>query len=155
MKTSYKLSALLLAAATLLGGCASYGPDSSSSYSQPANYSSRDQLRHNYGTIDSIQTIHSSRNTGAGAVVGGLVGALVGNGVGGGSGRTAATVIGAVGGAVVGNNVENNRNSDGQTMYEISIRMDNGEYTRVVQDSVYDLREGNRVRVIDGRAYRY
>lgn len=154
MKTSYKLSALLLVATTILSGCANYGPQSSG-YSQQSSYSSNDQMNRNYGTIDSIQVVRSSRNTGAGAVVGGLVGALVGNGVGGGSGRTAATVIGAVGGAVVGNNVENNRNSSAQDMYEISVRMDNGGYTRIVQDSAYDLNTGNRVRVVDGRVYRY
>lgn len=154
MKTAYKLSALILAATTILSGCASYGPQSSS-YGQQSAYSSNDQMSRNYGTIDSIQTMRASRNTGAGAVVGGLVGALVGNGVGGGSGRTAATVIGAVGGAVVGNNVENNRNSDAQYMYEINVRMANGEYTRVVQDSAYDLHSGDRVRVVDGHVYRY
>ena len=94
--------------------------------------------------------------SGAGAVVGGLVGALVGNQVGSGNGRTAATVAGAVGGAAVGNSVEANRNANGgQEMYQINIRLDNGEYRSVTQDSVYDLRVGNRVRLVDGRAYRY
>ena len=31
----------------------------------------------------------------------------------------------------------------------------NGEYRTVVQDSAADLRPGNRVRVVDGRVYRY
>ena len=88
-------------------------------------------------------------------MVGGLVGALVGNQVGSGSGRTAATVAGAVGGAALGNKVEGDRAGNGRDMYQINIRMDNGEYRSVVQDSVYDLRIGNRVRIVDGRAYRY
>ena len=39
-----------------------------------------------------------------------------------------------------------------QTMYQIGIRLDNGDYRTLVQDSVYDLRVGNRVRVVDGRS---
>ncbi|MGB9107914.1 MAG: glycine zipper 2TM domain-containing protein, partial [Telluria sp.] len=78
-----------------------------------------------------------------------------GNQVGSGGGRTAATVAGGVAGAAIGNNVERNRSADGQQMYQVNIRLDNGEYRTVVQDSVYDLRVGNRVRVVDGRAYRY
>jgi outer membrane lipoprotein SlyB len=75
---------------------------------------------------------------------------------GSGSGRTAATVAGGVGGAVVGNNIERNRNAGGgQEMYQVNVRMDNGEYRTVVQDSAYDLRVGNRVRLVDGRVYRY
>jgi outer membrane lipoprotein SlyB len=40
-------------------------------------------------------------------------------------------------------------------MYAVNVRLDNGEYRTVVQDSVYDLRVGNRVRMVDGRVYRY
>ena len=46
-------------------------------------------------------------------------------------------------------------NADGQQMYAINVRLDNGEYRTVVQDSVVDLRTGNRVRIVDGRVYRY
>jgi outer membrane lipoprotein SlyB len=60
-----------------------------------------------------------------------------------------------VAGAAIGNNVERNRNAGGQEMYQVNVRMDNGEYRTVVQDSVYDLRVGNRVRLVDGRVYRY
>jgi outer membrane lipoprotein SlyB len=63
-------------------------------------------------------------------------------------------VAGAVGGAVVGNSVEANR-ANNRDVYQIGIRLDNGDYRTIVQDSVYDLRVGNRVRVVDGRAYRY
>ena len=55
----------------------------------------------------------------------------------------------------IGNNVEANRNANSQDMYQINIRLDNGEYRSVTQDSVYDLRVGNRVRMVDGRVYRY
>jgi outer membrane lipoprotein SlyB len=40
-------------------------------------------------------------------------------------------------------------------VYQISIRLDNGDYRTINQDSAYDLRVGSRVRVVDGRVYRY
>jgi outer membrane lipoprotein SlyB len=100
-------------------------------------------------------TNEPGRTSGAGAIVGGVVGALAGNQIGSGGGRTAATVAGGVAGAAIGNNVERNRDANGQQMYSINVRLDNGEYRTVMQDSVVDLRIGNRVRIVDGRVYRY
>jgi outer membrane lipoprotein SlyB len=158
MKKTAPLVALL-AAGAILGGCASpsqpyYGNDG---YRDGYNTSSRDSASAGYGTIESIQVTNGeARTSGAGAIVGGLVGALAGNQVGSGGGRTAATVAGGVAGAAIGNNVERNRNSnDGQQLYQVNIRLDNGEYRTIVQDNVYDLRVGNRVRIVDGRVYRY
>lgn len=155
MKAPHTLVALV-AASAILGGCASNN-------SQPY-YGSNDGYRSGYdntasagyGTIESIQVSSGDgRTSGGGALVGGLVGALAGNQVGSGGGRTAATVAGGVAGAVVGNRVEANRNAEGQQMYAVRVRLDNGEYRDVTQDSVYDLRVGNRVRIVDGRVYRY
>lgn len=155
MKATCTLAALL-AASAVLGGCASNYPDN--------NYRNGDGYRNGYdntasagyGTIESIQvTAAEPRTSGAGALVGGVVGALAGNQIGSGGGRTAATVAGGVAGAAIGNNVERNRDAEGQQMYSINVRLDNGEYRTVVQDSVYDLRIGNRVRIVDGRVYRY
>jgi outer membrane lipoprotein SlyB len=147
MKSSTTLAAAVFAACAILSGCASNNEP------QQIGYMNQDAA--SYGTIDAIQIVQAkSGSSGAGAVAGGLVGALLGNQVGSGGGRTAATVAGAVGGAVVGNNVENNRNQ-GHEQYQISVRMDNGDTRIVNQDSVYDLRVGNRVRLVDGRLYRY
>lgn len=153
MKSNQTIAAIMIATTAMLSGCASTS-------SQPSNNGSYDNQASSsagYGTIESIQvTRNDGQTNGAGAVVGGIVGALVGNQVGSGSGRTAATVAGAVGGAVVGNKVEANRNAgNGQEMYQINVRLQNGENRTIVQDSVYDLRVGNRVRVVDGRVYRY
>ena len=157
MKSTHTIAALVIASTAILSGCASTSPTPyNSGYSNNTGYNSN--VSSGYGTIDSIQVVRGASGTsGSGAVVGGLVGALVGNQVGSGSGRTAATVAGAVGGAALGNSVEANRNANanGQDMYQINIRMDNGEYRAVTQDSVYDLRVGNRVRMVDGRVYRY
>ena len=154
MKAPRTLAAAAVAAVALLSGCAS-----SPSYNSGngGNYGGYNTASMGYGTIESIQVTQAdNRTSGGGAVVGALVGALAGNQVGSGSGRTAATVAGGVGGALVGNNIEKNRNAgSGQEMYQDNVRMDNGEYRTVVQDSVYDLRVGNRVRLVDGRVYRY
>ena len=154
MKSTKTIAALIIASTAVLSGCAS---TTSTPYNNGYNTGYNTNVSSGYGTIDSIQVVRGSGGTsGGGAVVGGLVGALVGNQVGSGSGRTAATVAGAVGGAVVGNKVEENRNANaGADMYQINIRLDNGEYRSITQDSVYDLRVGNRVRMVDGRVYRY
>ena len=145
-----------MAACALLGGCASSNP-SQPYYANDGYRSGYDNTAASgYGTIESIQVTTADRRTsGAGAIVGGLVGALAGNQVGSGSGRTEATVAGGVAGAAIGNNVEANRNQGGQQMYAINVRLDNGEYRTITQDSVVDLRVGNRVRIVDGRVYRY
>jgi outer membrane lipoprotein SlyB len=156
MKTSHTFAALLVAGTAVLSGCASTASTPYDSRGYNTGYNNNTNVSSGYGTIDSIQVVRGSASTsGGGAVVGGLVGALVGNQVGSGSGRTAATVAGGVAGAAIGNNVEANRNANGVDMYQINIRMDNGEYRSITQDSVYDLRVGNRVRMVDGRVYRY
>lgn len=159
MKATRTLAALL-AASAVLGGCASntpqpyYGNDGYRSDGYRSGYDNTASA--GYGTIESIQVTQTeARTSGAGALVGGVVGALAGNQIGSGGGRTAATVAGGVAGAAVGNSVERNRNAEGQQMYAVNVRLDNGEYRTVVQDSVYDLRVGNRVRIVDGRVYRY
>ena len=151
MKASRTFAAAVLATSALLTGCASTSQPYNNGYNSGYNNASM-----GYGTIESIQvTQGANRTSGAGAILGGVVGALAGNQVGSGSGRTAATVAGGVAGAAIGNNVERNRNAGGQEQYQINVRMDNGEYRAVSQDSVYDLRVGNRVRIVDGRVYRY
>ena len=158
--------AALVAAGAVLGGCASSSPDpyynnggyanngySNDGYRDGRGY--RDNASAGYGTIESIQVTNGDgRTSGAGAIVGGLVGALAGNQVGSGGGRTAATVAGGVAGAAIGNNVERNRDERAGA-YAVNVRLDNGDYRTVVQDNVNDLRVGNRVRIVDGRVYRY
>ncbi|MYN11112.1 glycine zipper 2TM domain-containing protein [Pseudoduganella aquatica] len=147
MKTTPTLAALMIAASALITGCSST-PMQSTSYTTAGNEATT-------GVIDNIQIVRLDPATsGVGAVTGGLVGALVGNQVGSGTGRAAATAAGAIGGAVVGNQVERNRNQP-YDAYQITVRLDNGEYRTINQDSVYDLRVGNRVRMVDGRVYRY
>jgi len=157
MKATRTLAAVLVAGTAVLTGCSS----PSSSYPSSTTYSSYDSSAASsmYGTIESISVTRqaaASGTSGAGAVVGGVVGGLVGNQVGSGSGRTAATAAGALAGAVVGNQMEANRGTTyDRDMYQISVRLDNGDYRTIVQDTAYDLRVGNRVRIVDNRVYRY
>ncbi|WP_317203061.1 glycine zipper 2TM domain-containing protein, partial [Janthinobacterium sp.] len=131
MKTPHTLAALMQGAGALLAGCAGTAP-------QQTNYSSSPADNASYGVVDSVQLTRVPA-AGSGAVAGGLVGALLGNQVGSGNGRSAATVVGAVGGAMAGNEIEKNR-AAGRDAYQISVRLDNGDYRTIVQDSAADLR---------------
>ena len=148
------VTASVIIGATLLGGCASRSLQSTSSQSYPAATSSTSS---SYGVVDSIQAVDSNSSAGGmgvGAVVGGVAGGVLGHQVGGGRGNTAATVAGAVGGAMAGNEIEQ-RNKTSSAAYQIGVRLDNGSYQTVTQDTVADLSVGNRVRIENGRAYRY
>jgi outer membrane lipoprotein SlyB len=101
-----------------------------------------------------VNTSGSSSGIGAGTVIGGVVGGLLGNQIGDGNGRTAATAVGAVGGAVVGNQIDQ-RNRAQANAYQIGVRLDNGTYQTIMQDTVADLSVGSRVRIENGRAFRY
>lgn len=141
------VSASLVVCVVALSACASNAP-----YQTSTPYNNAYAQRGSFGTVESIQWVGNERpSSGAGAVVGGIIGAIVGNQVGGGTGRTVATVAGGIGGAVIGNNVEKNRQSN---YYQINIRMDDGGYQVVHQTDVGNLRNGDRIRVTDGHAYR-
>lgn len=155
MKTKKITMAAVIASAAVLAGCAA-GP----SYNDPgaARYPASQAPAYNaaYGVIDSIQIVQQevdSRGVG-GAIIGGVVGGVLGNQVGKGSGRAVATTAGVVGGAMVGNNIQKGR-AGVREAYQINIRGDNGGYFSVVQESVVDLRVGDRVRVENNRVFRY
>jgi len=157
MNTKTTFAAAILAATAALSGCASNAPfGNNQGYNDGYNNRASSGQVQGSGTIDSIQVVQGKAPTGGGgAIIGGLVGALAGNQVGSGGGRTAATIAGGVGGALVGNNIEANRSNNAPEMYQINIRMENGDFRSVTQDTVGDLHVGNRVRIVDGRAYRY
>lgn len=154
MKTNRIVITALLAASTFVAGCAAPGyPQASSPYPAPAG---QQGVYASYGVVDSIQVVNSQSGPGgigAGTVVGGLVGGLLGNQVGGGTGRGLATAAGVIGGAVAGNQIE--KRTTQATAYQIGVRLDNGAYQTYTQESIGDLNIGNRVRVDNGRVYRY
>lgn len=161
MKQNLAITCAAISAAAFIAGCASpnySGPGSAPSYpvASPA-YPAPASYSNSYGTVDSIrvsQSVTGSGGSGAGAVVGGLVGGLLGNQVGGGNGRTAATIAGVIGGAMMGDQIEQ-RNVQPHDVYQVGVRLDNGGYRTVTQDSAAGLQVGNRVRIENDRAYRY
>lgn len=151
MKTPQIVIATFLSVAALMSGCA--GTDtrpvsSSSSYSGTT-----------YGVVDAIEITRGGSDgiggsgIGAGAVIGGVVGGVLGHQVGGGTGKDVATVAGVVGGAMAGHQIE--KSTKQQDAYRIRVRLDNGGYQTVTQQSINDLRVGDRVRIENDRVSRY
>ena len=166
MHTFHKVLAIGTLGTLLLGGCAS-DPFSTRSDYPNNNYPSNTSNNRNnsntisYGVIDSIETVNSNNTTnnssiGVGTVLGGVVGGVVGNQVGSGNGRTAATAVGAVGGAIIGHELEKNRNNQGTSYnYRVGVRLDNGGFDNVMQNSIGNLRVGDRVRIENSVVTRY
>jgi outer membrane lipoprotein SlyB len=160
MKTNHSIAATTLVAAALLTGCGSPQQATPIGSSYPVATPTATNATTGFGVVESIQAVNttntSSGGIGLGTVAGGVVGGVLGNQVGGGRGKDAATVAGAVGGAVVGHQMENrNRVATAGQAYQVGVRLDNGTYQTFVQDSVADLTIGSRVRIENGRAFRY
>lgn len=155
MNTPRIVIATYLTVATLVSGCAS-------NESRPAPYtneyrpapSSSSYSNIVYGVVDSIEiTREAGSGIGAGTVIGGVVGGVLGHQVGGGTGKDVATVAGVVGGAMVGHELE--KSNKPQDAYQIRVRLDNGGYQTVTQQSISDLRVGDRARIENNRVSRY
>jgi outer membrane lipoprotein SlyB len=103
------------------------------------------------GVVDSITSYEqkAEKGSGIGAVAGAVLGGVIGNQVGGGNGRKLATVAGAVGGGYAGNEIEKSRNT--QTIYEVVVKMENGDIRTFKPSNKPEWREGDRVRLTDGR----
>ncbi|MEP7180898.1 MAG: glycine zipper 2TM domain-containing protein [Betaproteobacteria bacterium] len=101
------------------------------------------------GKVLSIQYVQQKgQGTGLGAIGGAVVGGVIGHQIGSGRGNTAATVAGAAGGAYVGNEVEKNRKST--AWWEVRIAMDGGATRTFTFGSQPTVREGERVKLVDG-----
>jgi outer membrane lipoprotein SlyB len=108
----------------------------------------------NCGTVVSthIYEREAERGSGVGGVGGAVVGGLLGNKVGSGNGRTLATVAGAVGGAYAGNKLERNIKTD--TYTDVRVRMARGGNRTFTEKGNPRLRNGDHVRVMQGRLVR-
>ena len=137
-----------------LTACATSSPPGYSSYPghQQPGYGAE------YGRVSSIQTVQvpqGGKTTGAGAGVGAVAGGVLGNQIGGGRGRTAATVVGAVAGGLAGNAVEGRMQQGYTQVYRINIQLDQGGVRAYDVNSPGDLRQGDRVRIVNGQISRY
>jgi outer membrane lipoprotein SlyB len=140
-----------VAAATLLGGCATYEPQP---YYSSSSYPAQAPQSYSYGVVDRIEVIRQGDGSNiAGTVIGGIVGGLIGHQIGSGTGQTAATIAGAAGGAVAGHEIQRRSRAPNET-FRVSVRLDQGGYQTVTQSNITDLRPGDRVRVEGDRIYR-
>ncbi len=101
------------------------------------------------GVVDRVRPVliegtKSEIGAGAGAVAGGVAGSHVG----GGSGR----IVGAIGGAVIGGlmGAATEEAITRRQGLEITVRMDDGRYLAVVQETHEAFYPGERVRVLTG-----
>jgi outer membrane lipoprotein SlyB len=145
----------LAACGTQPGQPANQGGATQSSYPSSTN---NNASYARYGVVQSIDLVQqeSTSGIGAGAIVGAVVGGVLGNQVGKGDGRTAATVLGAAGGAYAGNEIQKrNEQSQQPAAVRLNVRLNDGAYVAVTQDTAADIRVGDRVLVQNGVARRY
>ena len=81
-------------------------------------------------------------------VAGGVVGGVLGHQIGSGRGNTVATIAGAGAGAYAGHQVE--KNVKKKTTWNVAIRMDGGNVRTFTYSSQPTVREGERVKLVDG-----
>lgn len=141
-----KLVAIALAlVATALAGCAA--SKSGSAYT-------RDQARQEMvvrtGVVESVREVQiEGTKSGVGAGAGAVAGGIGGSHIGGGKGQIVGAVVGAVVGGVAGAAAEEGFTQ--KTGVEITVRLDNGQMTAVVQESAGEVfRAGDRVRLLSG-----
>ncbi len=137
--------ALALMAALTLAGCAT---------SQSGDVYSRDQAQQEMtvrmGVVESVRqvTIAGTRS-GVGTVAGAAIGGVAGSNVGEGKGSTVAAILGAVAGGLAGSALENK--TTGKAGVEITVRLDNGQYTAIVQEATGEtFAPGEKVRILSG-----
>ncbi|WP_296224459.1 glycine zipper 2TM domain-containing protein [Ralstonia sp. UBA689] len=160
MKSKQILAGLGVAGLTVLAGCAApgyggYAGGYNGGYSQPPAYGGQPQQPGAlYGRVESIQPMQVPANSPGilGTIIGGVAGGILGHQVGGGTGNTVATIGGAALGAYAGNQVEQRAGAGGQTVYRISVRLDDGRVATVTQKNPNNLRVGDRAAVANDQA---
>jgi outer membrane lipoprotein SlyB len=101
------------------------------------------------GSVESVRYLEQKgQGSGVGAVAGGVVGGVVGHQFGSGRGNTVATIAGAGVGALAGNEVE--KNVKKKSYYVVTVRLDNGKKQSVSQTAKPALKQGDRVKIING-----
>lgn len=156
MTTMNKTGAVLAVVGALtLGGCQTLNNTSSSDTANTGSVYS------GYGVVQSIDLVQQERNSGIGGsgigigtLAGAAAGGLLGNQFGDGSGQTIATVAGVAGGAYAGN-LYDNRQQQTADAYRFTIRMENGSYQTLTQNTNAGFRVGDPVRINNGTLQRY
>ncbi len=100
-----------------------------------------------YGTVEAVrEVLIEGTKSGVGTVSGAAVGGIAGSGTGQGRGSAIGTVVGAVVGGVAGAAAEEGITR--QKGYEITIKLDSGEKTAVVQGADEKFEPGERVELL-------
>ncbi|MCP5268556.1 MAG: glycine zipper 2TM domain-containing protein [Zoogloeaceae bacterium] len=137
-------SITLLLAAVALSGCAS--SKSGSAYT-------RDQTRQEMivrtGVVESVREVQiEGTKSGVGTAAGAVAGGVGGSHIGGGKGQIVGAVVGAVVGGMAGAAIEEGVTK--KTGLEITVRLDNGTLTAIVQEGDEIFHAGDRVRLLSG-----
>lgn len=147
----YRLAALTAALVSVgsLVGCAT--DQSGSSY---APREARREMSVRMGVVESVRQVTiQGEKTPLGSTTGAILGGVAGSTIGGGRGSSVMALVGAVAGGLAGNAIENNVSKTAGL--EITVRLENGQYTAVTQTADEPFRPGERVRVLsDGRTSR-
>lgn len=135
---------LALVAALGLSACAS--SKSSGAYTRDQT---RQEMTVRMGTVESVREVQiegtkSPVGAGAGAVVGGVAGSNMGKG----RGQIIGAVVGAVAGGLAGSAIEESVTQ--KTGLEITVRLDNGQLTAIVQEGDERFAPGEKVRLLSG-----
>ncbi len=102
------------------------------------------------GVVESVHYVEKQgQGSGVGLIAGGVVGGVLGNQIGSGRGNTAATIIGAGAGAYAGNQVE--KNAKKTSYWVVSVKLDNGSHKSITSGARPAFKQGDRVKVVDGK----
>jgi len=145
MSKMMKLGLVVLIAAMTVAGCAS--SRSGSAYSR---YHTQQEMTVRLGVVESVRLVNlEGTKTPVGTVTGAVVGGIAGSHLGRGHGSTVGVVVGAVAGGLAGSAIEEAATRrDG---LEITVKLDNGQLTAVVQEADEQFRAGDRVRLLTSR----
>lgn len=133
------LSALFLAGTLTITACGTTSDRATTTSS----------ARSGYGTVESVQVVDRNEPGLLGTIAGGVVGGVIGHQIGSGRGQTATTIVGAAGGAYAGREIEKRTNKSSD-IYKITVRMDDGSYQAIAQETNPNLRVGDHVRIHNG-----
>jgi outer membrane lipoprotein SlyB len=106
------------------------------------------------GVVQNVQQIYVQKqgNGTLGTIIGAVAGGVLGSTIGKGDGRTAATVVGAVAGGAVGNQV-GQQGAGTVPAFQVTIRLDNGQFATVTQANDPGVRPGDYVQINNNQVY--
>ena len=141
---AFRLTATLLIALLILGGCASSRSDDAYSRDQ-----ARREMIVRTGIVESVREVTmEGTKSGAGTFAGAAVGGVAGSHVGGGKGQIVGAIVGAVIGGMAGSAIEESATK--KNALEITVRLDGGQLIAVVQEAGEYFYPGDRVRILSG-----